>query len=174
MKLIKQGIVGYMSQVNLIENYCKNPNEIVRLAEKHSDKFSMRTDGDAFEFKTKYGTSNMKSMFHTHMPEELLDAVWKTIPEDKTFVESVTLNRYDPGDSLPRHKDSVGSYWKFKLVFLQSDKPHFKWYDDKGNGHLVDEVPGAVVDMPIDLEHEVTEIEKEERPKYSLVLAWGA
>jgi hypothetical protein len=29
------------------------------------------------------------------------------------------------------------------------------------------------MDMPIHLEHEVTEIEPDERPKYSLVLAWG-
>lgn len=163
-----------MSQVNLIENYCSNPAEIVELAEKYSDKFSMRSKGDAFQFKTKYGTSNMKSMFHNVMPDDLLDTIWKTIPEDKTFVESITLNRYDPGDYLPRHKDSVGSYWKFKLVFLQSDKPHFKWYDKEGNGHLVDEIPGAVVDMPIDLEHEVTQIGQNEKPKYSLVLAWGA
>ena len=173
MKLIKQGIVGYMSQVSLTENYCSNPNEIEELAEKYSYKFSNRRDGDAFEFKTKYGSSNMKSMFHFNMPDDLQDAIWKTIPEDKNFVHSVTLNRYDPGDHLPRHKDSIGSYWKFKLVFLQSDKPHFKWYDHDGTGYLVDEVPGAVVNMPIDLEHEVTQIGKDERPKYSLVLAWG-
>ena len=163
-----------MSQVNLIENYCSNPSEIVELAEKYSDKFSTRTDGDKFQFKTKYGKSNMKSMFHINMPKDLLDTIWKTIPEDRTFVESVTLNRYDPGDYLPRHKDSIGSYWKFKLIFLQSDKPHFKWYDKEGNSYLIDEKPGAVVDMPIDLEHEVTEIGQDERPKYSLVLAWGA
>jgi hypothetical protein len=27
--------------------------------------------------------------------------------------------------------------------------------------------------MPINLEHEVTKIEEDERPKYSLVLTWG-
>ena len=163
-----------MSQVKLIENYCSNAQEIIELAEKYSDRFSVRSDGDKFQFKTKYGKSNMKSMFHVNMPDDLLDTIWKTIPEKREFVESVTLNRYDPGDYLPRHKDSIGSYWKFKLIFLQSDKPHFKWYDKEGNGYLIDEKPGAVVDMPIDLEHEVTEIGQDEKPKYSLVLAWGA
>ena len=115
----------------------------------------------------------MKSMFHFNMPDDLQDAIWKTIPEDKNFVHSVTLNRNDPGDHLPRHKDSIGSYLKFKLVFLQSYKPNFKCYHHDGTGYLVDEVPGAVVNMPIDLEHEVTQIGKDERPKYSLVLAWG-
>jgi hypothetical protein len=85
----------------------------------------------------------------------------------------MTINRYDPGDYLLRHKDSLGGYWKFKLIFLQSDQPHFKYYDDQGIDHLVEEEPGALMDMPIHLEHEVTEIGPTERPKYSLVLAWG-
>ena len=162
-----------MYQVKQIENYCTNADEIISLAEKYSDLFSSRTKSDKYEFKTKYGVSHMKSMFGFRMPEELQDAIWKTVPEVRRFAHSVTLNKYEPGDYLPRHKDSIGSYWKFKLVFLRSDKPHFKWYDKNNNGHLVSEIPGACLDMPIDLEHEVTKIEEHEKPKYSLVFAWG-
>lgn len=163
-----------MSKVNMIKNYCTNPEEIIALAEQHREKFSMRGINDKYSFVTEYGESKMKSLFNYNMSEELLDTIFKTVPEDRRFVTSVTINRYDPGDYLVRHKDSLGGYWKFKLVFLRSDRPHFKWYDEDGQGHLVDEEPGGYLDMPITIEHEVTKIEEDEKPKYSMVLAWGA
>lgn len=162
-----------MCQVKLVSGYCKNPQEIISLAEESLDKFSSRADAEKYEFTTEYGGSKFQSLFHYNMSEELLDTIFKTIDEDRRFVSSVTINRYQPGDYLSRHKDVIGGYWKFKLVFLQSDKPHFKWYDKDNNSFLVDEEPGAYLEMPIDLEHEVTEIGSDERPKYSLVLAWG-
>jgi hypothetical protein len=36
-----------------------------------------------------------------------------------------------------------------------------------------EEEPGALLEMPINIEHEVTKIGHDERPKYSLVLSWG-
>ena len=79
--------------------------------------------------------------------------------------------------SAPVKSAPVKSAWinsaRFKLVFLRSDKPHFKWYDENNVGHYVDEIPGAYLDMPITLEHEVTKIEEHEKPKFSLVFAWG-
>ena len=59
------------------------------------------------------------------------------------------------------------------MIFLRSDRPHFAWYDENKVQHLVDEKPGMLLVMPINLEHEVTKIEEDERPKYSLVLTWG-
>lgn len=162
-----------MYQVNLVTDYCKNVEEIIELAEQQLDDFSSREENSRYEFHTSYGKSKLKSLFHFNMNPELKDAIFKTIPEDRRFVTSYTINRYEPGDYLPKHKDSIGGYWKFKLVFLRSDKPHFKWYDNEGSGHLVEEVPGAYLEMPIDIVHEVTEIEPDEQPKYSLVLAWG-
>ena len=162
-----------MCQVKQIENYCTNVEEIISLAEGQLDKFSGRGKGSKYEFGTTYGISKLQSLFHFNMSKELQDAVFKTIPEDRRFVASYTINRYVPGDFLPRHRDTLGGYWDFKLVFLRSDRPHFKWYDENGEGHLVAEIPGARFDMPLDLEHEVTLIEEDERPKYSLVLAWG-
>jgi hypothetical protein len=162
-----------MCKVKQIENYCTNSSKIIELAEQQLSNFSIREPGTKYEFNTQYGNSKLKSLFHFNMSNELQNAIFETIPEDRRLVSSYTINRYEPGGFLPRHVDSVGGYWKFKLVFLRTDKPHFKWYDDDGMGYLVDELPGALLDMPINLPHEVTKIEENERPKYSLVLAWG-
>jgi hypothetical protein len=165
--------VGSMCQVNLVKNYLKNYDEIIMLAEKEHDKFSKRSPGETFNFSTKYGDSSLKSLFIYNMSKELKSAVLKTLSEEDKTAEGITINRYDPGDFLLRHKDSQGQFWKFKLIFLRSDKPHFVWYDNQGNSHLVNEEPGAYLEMPIHLEHEVTRIGPNERPKYSLVLTWG-
>ncbi len=162
-----------MFQVNLVKNYLSNVSEIIDLAEKHRDKFSDRQPGKKYNFSTAYGNSQLKSLFHFNMNDELVDTIFKTIPDDRRTVTSFTINRYDPGDFLLRHKDSAGGYWRFKLIFLRSDVPHFQWFDEQGNSYLVDEEPGAWLDMPIHLEHEVTKIGDTENPKYSLVLAWG-
>lgn len=162
-----------MSQVKLQKGYLKNADEIIDLADKHRDLFSERSEGNSHNFVTTYGASKLKSLFSFNMSDELKTAIFKTIPDDPRFITSMTINRYDSGDYLLRHKDSIGGYWKFKLIFLRSDKPHFKYYDENNEGHLVDEEPGALLDMPIHLEHEVTEIGPTEQSKYSLVLAWG-
>lgn len=162
-----------MYQVKMVKNYLTNAEDIIALAEKEKDKFSFRAPGQEFNFSTAYGDSHMKSLFYVNMSEELKEAIFKTLtPEDKT-ADAFVINRYDPGDYLQRHKDSLGAYWKFKLIFLRSDKPHFLWYDENGNSHLVDEEPGAHLEFPIHFEHEVTQIGEDERPKYSLVLSWG-
>jgi len=162
-----------MYRVNLVKNYLTNVDEILSLVEDHRDKFSDRQPGKQYNFSTAYGDSKLKSLFHFNMSEKLVDAIFSTIPDDKRTITSFTINRYDPGDYLLRHKDSAGGYWKFKLIFLRSDRPHFQWFDEQGNSHLVDEEPGSFLEMPIYLEHAVTKIEEDENPKYSLVLAWG-
>jgi hypothetical protein len=162
-----------MYQVNLVKNYLTNSSEIIDLAEQHRDLFSDRSPGKRYNFSTAYGDSKIKSLFHFNMNQELVDAVFKTIPDNKKTVTSFTINRYDPGDYLLRHRDSAGGYWKFKLIFLRSDEPHFQWFDENGNPTLVQEEPGALLEMPIQIEHEVTVIKEYEQPKYSLVLAWG-
>lgn len=165
--------VGNMYQVNLVKNYLTNSDEIISLAEKHRDKFSDRAEGKRYNFSTTYGNSKIKSLFHFNMDEELTDAIFKTIPDNRKTVTSFTINRYDPGDYLLRHRDSAGGYWKFKLIFLRSDIPHFQWFDENGVANLVQEEPGSLLEMPIHLEHEVTTVTENEQPKYSLVLGWG-
>jgi len=112
-------------------------------------------------------------MFRWNMPKELKELITESIPEEDRTCDSFCINKYDPGDYLKRHRDSAGGYWKFKLIFLRADAPHFCWYDEQGKGNLVDEGPGMLIDMPVNLEHEVTEIKQNERPKISLALSWG-
>lgn len=162
-----------MIEVSCIKDYCKNVDAIIELAEKHSDKFFLRAPGEQYNFATAYGDSHMKSLFRWNMPEDLKELIYESIPEEDRSCDGFVVNRYDPGDYLLRHRDVAGGYWKFKLIFLRSDKPHFAWYDELGNQHLVEEEPGMLFKMPINLEHEVTTIEQDEQPKYSLVLSWG-
>lgn len=160
----------------LEENYVTNSEEIVSLAEQQLDKFSNRGEGNFYEFKNeKYGASKMYTLFDYNMSQELKDAIFKTIRPEELEVppDSVIINRYDPGSFLARHKDIVGKHYKFQLIFLRSDKPHLKIYNKKyPEGKLIDEKPGALFHMPLTLEHEVTVIEEDERPKFSLVLCW--
>jgi|TARA_B110000444_G_scaffold217248_1_gene216154 hypothetical protein len=159
--------------VKLVPDYCKNVDEIVELVEANEDSFFIRQPGEEFNFVTAYGESKLKSMFRWNMPKELKELIKESIPEEDRTCDSFCINKYNPGDYLKRHKDSAGGYWKFKLIFLRSDAPHFCWYDEQGKGNLVDESPGMLIDMPVNLEHEVTEIKQNERPKISLALSWG-
>lgn len=163
-----------MSLVKTFSNYLTNADEIIKLAEEQSDSFSLRKPGEKYSFSTKYGDSKIKSLFYFNMSDKLKEAIFRTLPVEDQNPSSFVINRYDPGDYLVRHNDAAGGYWKFKLIFLRSDRPHFKWFDEEGNGHLVDEEAGMLLQMSkINIEHEVTIIEQDERPKYSLVLAWG-
>ena len=162
-----------MIAVSCVEDYCKNADAIIEMVEKYSDRFHVRKPGEKYNFATNYGDSQMKSMFEWSMPEELKKLVMESLPKEDRSCDGFVINRYDPGDYLLRHKDSAGGYWKFKLIFLRSDRPHFAWYDTESQQHLVEEKPGMLLVMPINLEHEVTTIEEDERPKYSLVLTWG-
>lgn len=159
--------------VGYVENYCKNPEAIIEMAERYADRFHLRAPGEEYNFATAYGDSNMKSMFRWNMPEELKELVYSSLPDEDRTCDGFVINKYEPGNYLKRHRDHAGGYWKFKLIFLRSDKPHFCWYDKDNNGHLVEEKPGMLFTMPINLEHEVTEIGQDEQPKYSLVLSWG-
>lgn len=160
----------------LEENYITNPEEIVSLAEQESHNFSNRGEGNFHEFKNeKYGPSKMFTLFDTNMSEKLRNAITKTVRPEELEIppDSIIINRYDPGSFLVRHKDIVGRHWKFQLIFLRCDKPHLKIYNEKyTEGKLIEEKPGALFHMPLTLEHEVTMIEENERPKFSLVMGW--
>jgi hypothetical protein len=109
------------------------------------------------------------------MSSELKEAVTRTIRPEELEIppDAITINRYDPGCYLKRHRDINGKFSKFLLVFLRSDKPHLKIYNDEyPDGKLIEEKPGALFHMSLSLEHEVTQIEEGERPKYSLLIGW--
>jgi hypothetical protein len=159
----------------LEENFITNADEIVQLAEKEKDKFSSRAEGSVDAILTPYGYSKMFSLWKRNMSEELKAAILRTLPEEHLEIppDDYLLNRYEPGGYLPRHIDAANKSWKFFLVFLRSDKPHLKVYNEKyPEGKLIEEKPGALFHFPLNLEHEVTLIEEGERPKYSLIYSW--
>lgn len=161
--------------IYLIENFITNVDEILSLVSKYEDKFSSRAKGERYQVNLKNGPSNFHSIFHFEMPEDLKEAIFRTMPEEVKIMppNEYCINRYMPGSYMVRHSDICGSFYKFYLIFLQSDKPHFKYYNDENpNGVLVEEKPGSRFNMPIELEHEVTEITEGERPKISLVMSW--
>jgi len=161
----------------VLENYITNVDEIMEQVKEHEkqDKFTFRGKGGKEKHGTMYGESHFSSLFQKDMSKELVNTIWKTIDIDeknKNWCTQLVVNKYAPGDWLVKHQDSQGGYWQFKLVFLTEGKPHFKYWDDQENEHLVQEKKGAMFDMPIDTWHEVTKMETDEDPKYSLCLIW--
>jgi len=156
---------------NIVENYMTNVDEVLSLVKKYDHLFKNRDQAN--KFTTAYGTASLKQIHQNFMPDELRDAIFKTIPMKWTDRLNYCINKYEPGDHIPRHKDSQGGYWMFKLVFLSSDKPHFKYWDDADQEHTVQELPGAMFNMKIGTPHAVTEIGADENPKYSLCIMQG-
>ena len=156
------------------ENFITNVDEIMIEVKKHEDQglFTNRGVGGKEKHGTKYGESHFSSLFQTEMNNELVETIWKTIPQERKWCSQVVVNKYKSGDWLVKHQDSAGGYWKFKLVFLTQGQPHFKYWDKDNAEYLVQEKKGAMFDMPIDTWHEVTKIEEGEDPKYSLCLIW--
>tara|TARA_B100000900_G_scaffold233431_1_gene198201 strand:- start:13386 stop:13898 length:513 start_codon:yes stop_codon:yes gene_type:complete len=156
------------------ENFITNVDDIMELVEKHEldNKFTNRGIGGTDKHATIYGESCFASLYEKDMEEELVETVWKTIPDERQWCSQIVVNRYQPGDWLIRHQDSAGGYWKFKLVFLTEGKPHFKYWDKEEKEHLVQEKKGAMFEMPISTWHEVTKIKENEDNKYSLCLIW--
>jgi len=156
------------------ENFITNVDEIMNLVKEHEQKglFTNRGIGGTDKHATAYGESHFSSLYEKDMEKDLVETVWKTIPEERKWCSQIVVNKYKPGDWLVRHQDSSGGYWKFKLVYLTQGKPHFKYWDKDDKEHLVQEKKGAMFDMPIDTWHEVTKIEEGEEPKYSLCLIW--
>ena len=156
---------------NQIENYMTNVDEVMALIHKYEHLFTVR-DGSK-TFSTKYGDASLKQIHQYDMPQDLTDAIFKTIPIKWSNRLNYCVNKYESGDHIPKHKDSDGAYWLFKLIFLQSDKPRFTYWDKDGNEHLVDEKSGALFNMELGTPHAVTKIGENEAPKYSICIMQG-
>ena len=102
---------------NQIENYMTNVDEVMDLIHKYEHLFKVR-DG-AKIFYTSYGNASLKQIHYYDMPQELTEAIFKTIPIKCTDRLNYCVNKYEPGDQIPKHKDSDGLYWMFKLIFLK-------------------------------------------------------
>jgi hypothetical protein len=163
----------FRDNIKTVDGFLSNAEHIVKLAEDEDDRFTIRKQGTTHNFETQYGSGCFKSLIDFNASRQLQNAVWEGLPYSKYQRGNFVINRYDPGDFLPRHRDSQGIYWKFQLIFLRSDSNHFIWYDEENNENVVEEKSGMLIDMPLNIDHEVTKIKENERPKYSLVLYWG-
>ena len=63
---------------NIVENYMSNVDEVMTLVKKHEDKFRVRDGGQSF--RTDYGDARLKQIHQDFMPEELREAIFRTIP----------------------------------------------------------------------------------------------
>jgi hypothetical protein len=158
----------------VVENYVKNPDDIMAYVLAHQDLFERREAGTRRAHKPSYtgDASQFSSIFDDNMPEELKELCLKTIPQDRKWLSQVVINKYEPGDYLMKHRDSQGGYYRFKLIWLTEGPPHFCWYDAEDTPHFIQEKKGAMFDMDIGLFHEVTKIQPNEPVKYSMCLIW--
>ena len=158
----------------IVENYITNSDEILSYVKQNDHLFTRRVKGHqrAHSAKIDGPTSQFSSIFYDDMPQEFCDMCLKTIPHDRKWLSQIVINKYKPGDFLVKHRDSQGGYYRFKLIWLTEGPPHFCWYDQDDQPHLVQEKAGAMFDMDIGLAHEVTQIAPNEPIKYSMCLIW--
>lgn len=160
----------------IYDNFITNPGEIVKELQKPEIDclFKDRNYG-AFKFYTYDETgAKMFTLMPPDVPPYLRDLALSTAKLNrKQPPDSIAFNKYLPGGFLGKHRDSTGRYWDFNLIFLQSTKSHFVVYDNEDKPHLIDEVPGRCVDMPLHIIHESTPLDLDEDIKYSMVFTWG-
>lgn len=168
--------IDSLYKIQLLDNYVTNVDDILEEVGRHPPSaFKIRSEESEFyEFRTicGKGATMYSLMYHCFSPQ-LKKLCVETVDFGKfPPPDEVVINRYPPGSYLGKHRDGAGKYWKFQLIFLKSSKSHFTWYDRENNAHLVEEVPGRGLEMPLNIVHESTEISPEEGDKYSMVFIW--
>lgn len=162
--------------VNITDNYVTNIDEILEEVGKQSpSSFKDRNDDKGFyKYNTLCGKgATLYTMMYHSFSSKLKELCVKTVDFGRFSPPTeIAINKYPPGSWLGKHKDGVGRYWKFQLIFLKSTRSHFTWYDENNNPHLVEEIPGRMVEMPLHIIHESTLIGLDEEDKYSMVFVW--
>ena len=88
--------------------------------------------------------------------------------------QMIQLHDANPDDFVNLHMTSRETVLALSpLIFLQADRPHFKYWDEQDKEHLVKEKSGAMFNMRLGTPHAVTEISKNESPKYSICIMQG-
>lgn len=163
-------------KVDIVDNYVTNVDEILaELSNVSSSAFKDRAEeGGLYKYNTLCGSGGtLYTMMYHSFTEELKRLCVKTVDFGKfPHPTEIAINRYAPGSYLGKHKDGVGRYWKFQLIFLKSTKSHFTWYDENNKPNLVEEIPGRMVEMPLHIIHESTQLGLDEEDKYSMVFVW--
>ena len=163
-------------KISIYENYVKNVDAILEEALNRPDyAFRDRNDEKGpYKYNTICGRGGtlFTMMYHDFSPK-LKELCIETVDFGKyPKPTEIAINRYKPGAYLGKHKDGVGKYWKFQLIFLKSSRSHFTWYDKDDQPHLIEEVPGRGIEMPVHIVHESTQLGLDEDDKYSMVFVW--
>lgn len=163
-------------KVKIIDNYITNVKEILNEVLNHpTEAFKLRSDGPGiYKFNTLCGKgATMYTMMYNSFSDKLKTLCIKTA-DFGNFPKptEIAINKYPPGSYLGKHKDGTGGYWKFQLIFLKSTSSHFVWYDENDNPNQVEEIPGRMVEMPVNIAHESTALSPDEEDKYSMVFIW--
>lgn len=162
--------------VNITDDYVTNVDDILEEVYKHPlSAFKDRSHGGgryAFESIDGRGAS-MHTMMYPSFSPRLKELCVKSVDFGRFPPPmEVAINRYRPGTYIGKHKDGAARYWKIQLIFLKSSRSHFTWYDRDNKPHLVEEIPGRCVEIPLNVIHESTEIGLDEEDKYSMVFIW--
>lgn len=168
--------VSSLYRIDILDNYVSNVDQILEEVYNHPPQaFKSRSkESQLYKFNTICGRgASMSTMMYHSFSKRLRELCIETVDFGRfPKPTEIAINRYSPGSYLGKHRDGAGLYWKFQLVFLKSTKSHFTWYDEDDNPHLVEEIPGRGVEMPLHIVHESTEIGPDEEDKYSMVFVW--
>ena len=168
--------IDNLYRIKLLDNYVSNVDKILEEVYLHPPSaFKTRSEESEFyRVKTICGKgATMYSIMYHFFSPRLKELCVETVDFGKfPHPDEIVINKYPPGSYLGKHRDGAGKYWKFQLIFLKSTKSHFTWYDREDNAHLVEEIPGRGLEMPVNIVHESTVIAPDEEDKYSMVFIW--
>lgn len=102
------------------------------------DKFEKKRFTDRSGGTTLYRTvdkvgAKYRSMVNLDIPKDLREKLIARAPKVGCFLEEVIVNRYEPGDYIPKHIDSH-QYPHFVVVPLVENGDGFSAYFDGANG----------------------------------------
>ena len=160
----------------IYDNFITNSQELVNeLKKPEIDRLFKDRNKGKYKFQTyDEKGANMFTMMHSDIPKYLKEMALSTAKLNRSQPpDTIAFNKYLPGGYLGKHRDSSGKYWDFNLIFLQSTRSHFMVYDENDMPHLIEEIPGRCIDMPLRIIHESTKIGLDEDIKYSMVFTWG-
>ena len=81
----------------LVDRYITNVDDIMPMVYDHEQRgmFTNRGIGGTDTHETKYGESHFSSLYEKDMDKELIDTVWKTVPEEeRKWCSQIVINKY--------------------------------------------------------------------------------
>lgn len=123
--------------LNIIElpqftpEFCES---VVAQLDAYDDKRFTDRSGGMTLARTVDGTgASYRSMVNLDIPKPIRDALIEKAPKLGSFLEEVIINRYNPGDFIPKHLDTH-HYPKFCVIPLVESGDGFSAYFDGANG----------------------------------------